>query len=176
MKNYFPAALAVIICFLFFVSCQKLNSTFSALISKASGQGAGGPVSPGEDSILYSQPIPLDTANRMIQSYLTSIGYPGNNSEIRSWAFNADTLRNFLNTLDGQRVKYLKFFMAHTQSYINSGHYGQRPENILAADFTLIIAGVDSAGKYVLAKLYKPYDQCMPCPYNCIAKPLIHKD
>lgn len=176
MKNFFLSSLAFVLFLLCLDSCQKISSSLSALMNKAkaSGQGAGSPVFPNGDSTLYSQPIPVDTANKMIQSYLTSIDYPDSNSEIRSWAFNADTLRNYLNSINGRHIRYVKFFMAHTLAYINSGHYGERPVKLDANDFTIVIVGVDSAGGYVLSGTAMPYDQSMPCPYHCVAKPLIH--
>ena len=177
MKNLFLTAFAVIICLLMFSSCKKLGASFASMMKKAEAQTQGGaPGSPGEGSALYSQPIPVDSANRMIQSYLTSIGYPEENMEIRSWAFDADTLRNYLNSEEGQHIKHIKFFMAHTLGYINSGHYGERPDKMYADDFTVIIAGLDSTGNYVLNKLDMPYDQSLPCPYRCVGENLIHND
>src|SRR5690606_8048607 len=68
---------------------------------------------------LYSQPIALDTANRMIASYVASVGYPQRDTAVRSLAFSADTLRAYLSD---SRITSLEFYLAHQLSYLNSGN------------------------------------------------------
>lgn len=174
MKNYFPAMAAIA---LFFAcsSCKQFNS-LSDLLPGTKVQAQGAASLPGIDEMKYSQPIPVDTSNKMIMSYLRSIEYETNKKAIRSWAFNADTLRRYLNEGKGKNIMTMKFMLAHTLTYINSGHYGERPsplDNNHA--LTIVLVGVDSTGNYVLNEEDMDYDQCMPCPENCIGSPTIAK-
>lgn len=154
-------------------ACKQFNS-FSDLLPGTKVQAQGAVSLPGPEEIKNSQPIPVDTANKMIMSYLRSIEYETHPKAIRSWAFNADTLRHYLNENKGKKIITMKFMLAHTLPYINSGHYGERPsplDNNHA--ITIVLAGVDSLGSYVLNDEFMPYDQCLPCPENCIGSPTI---
>src|SRR5690606_9809507 len=81
----------------------------------------------------FSESIPIDTANRMIQSYLTGVGYPAVDTAIRSLIFDADTLRAYL---ANPNIVTLKVMLAHKQSYIHSRHEGTgsglNPEALLS--------------------------------------------
>src|ERR1051325_2256176 len=44
----------------------------------------------------YSQAISVDEANDMIQSYLTSVGYPQQDNSLRALVFDAQVLRSYL--------------------------------------------------------------------------------
>lgn len=118
----------------------------------------------------YSRFLELDSANRMIRSYLNGIDYRVNTNETRSLLFNADTLRKYLNDPTGQRVKTVKFFLAHNWDYILSGREGlrHRPnDNAL----TLVIVGVDENGNYVPppGRRHGGFDFCQACPSRCVA-------
>lgn len=111
----------------------------------------------------YSQSIPVDTANRMISSYLNSVGYPTTDVALRSLSFDADTLRAYL---ANPNIVTVKFMLAHRQSYISSdgyGHSGGLKPNAI----TLIIVGMNAEDKYVLNKNNGVYDHMYPCPSNC---------
>src|SRR4051812_12489483 len=58
----------------------------------------------------YSSTICIDTANKMIGSYLQSVGYPQKDTSIRALSFDADTVRNYLADTS---IKTLKFYLAH---------------------------------------------------------------
>jgi len=122
--------------------------------------------SPTYDPLIlgYSMPIPDDTANRMIMSYLTSIDYTVNTNETRSLLFNADTMRHYLADTS---IKEIKFFLAHNQEYINSGNEGQRPKPNMNA-LTIIPVGLDLSGNYVHPIPGMVYDRLQPCPDFCI--------
>lgn len=138
----------------------------------ASSAQTGNPEETGSNGD-YSTLISIDTANRMIKSYLNSIDYKVNTKEIRSWSFNANVLRTYLNSEKGKDITDVRFFLAHTMSYIMSGHEGQRlPDD--SHGLTLIIIGVDSTGKEVYTTLNKAYNHCMPCPEKCYNGDLLH--
>lgn len=111
----------------------------------------------------YSKPVSIDSANIMISSYLVSIKDSINKEALRSLFYNADVLKDFLNS--NQDIQKLKFVFAHTQEYINAGHYGQLPDSNSHA-VTLVIVGVNSKGDYVYCN-NMALDFCQPCPSNC---------
>lgn len=113
----------------------------------------------------HSQPIPLDTANRMIESYLTSQGYPGNEEALRSISIDADTLRAYL---QDSRITTIKLMVAHQPAYINSGGY-QKNAGLSSSAMTMVLVGVDEANKPVLNKSNGVYDQFSLCPKLCDA-------
>lgn len=113
--------------------------------------------------------IPVDTANRMILSYLNGINYRINTNETRSFTTDPESLISYLSD---SRIKTVKIFLAHNLDYINSGHEGERPvpnENAI----TLIIAGLDSAEHYVTDIDRGLYDQLAPCPDQCIGSKFV---
>jgi len=114
----------------------------------------------------YFGEVDVDTANRMIMSYLNSINYGVNTDAPRALVYDAEILRNYLNDTSKGKIRYVKFMFAHTMDYINSGHEGQKPganENAL----TMVIVGYDANNNYVLTRNNKVRDNCMPCPANC---------
>jgi hypothetical protein len=148
-----------------FLGCQKepnenINNTAGNL-SGPSYRGNHLPAMRMGDQ--YSQPITRDTANRMIQSYLTSINYPQNQEGLRSLAIDADTLRAYLKD---NNIVTLKFMIAHRPEYINSGNYGVNAGGDLQA-LTLIVVGVDEGDKYIYARENFVYEHLQPCPTYC---------
>ena len=113
----------------------------------------------------YSQSISLDTANRMLESYLTSVGYPAVDTAIRSLSFDADTLRVYLENRD---IVTLKFMVAHRSDYINSGRNG-KPGGMKPDALTLIVVGLNDDQQTVLNNRGGVYDHLMPCPAQCPA-------
>jgi hypothetical protein len=115
----------------------------------------------------YSQPISLDTANRMIGSYLASVGYPYRDTAVRSLSFDADTLRSYL---ADSRITTLEFVLAHQLSYINGGsnrwgkNIGMKPGAL-----TIIAVGLDDAGMVIKNSSNGVYEHAAPCPNICAA-------
>ncbi len=114
----------------------------------------------------YSKSISLDTANRMISSYLQSVGFTnGIDSAVRSLAFDADTLRSYLSD---PNITSLEFFLAHQQAYLNADisrfgkNIGMRPGAL-----TVICVGIDNDGKVVRNSSNGVYEHAFPCPTAC---------
>lgn len=112
----------------------------------------------------YSQPIAIDTANRMIRSYVTGMGYPAQDTALRSLSFDADTLRAYLND---PKIVTLKFYIAHQQAYMNTaGGYGKNA-GMKPGAITLVIAGLDNSEHIVRNSSNGVYEHTRPCPNNC---------
>ena len=116
----------------------------------------------------YSRYIPVDSANKMISSYLNSINYQQNDTDLRSLIFNADSLVAYLTTA---KLANVKLMFAHTLDYINNGGQDQYA-GYQSGALTLVVAGYDTSGNYV----YYSYpgtntkmvlENSMPCPINC---------
>ena len=114
---------------------------------------------------LYSQPIKIDTANRMIASYLESVGYPQVDTAVRSLSFDADTLRSYLLN---PSITTMRFYLGHQLSYLNGGNerfgkdIGMRPGAL-----TIIAVGINDNGQVVRNSTNGVYEHAMPCPYSC---------
>lgn len=106
--------------------------------------------------------IPVDSANRMIQSYLNSIGNDA--GDLKSLIFDADSLRALLS--DQPQIKKVRLFFAHTLSYINSGGEGQ-PCGYRSGELTIVIAGYNTSGNYLFYPAGKVPDTGIPCPSSC---------
>ena len=120
----------------------------------------------------YMQSIPIDTANSMIKSYLTSVNYPEMDTAIRSFNFDADTVRAYLNSHTS--IVTVKFMFAHQPTYISSGNYGKY-SGMNPNAMTMVIVGLNSNNEYVLSSTNGMYDHFRPCPNFCHvnATPLI---
>ncbi|RZL20416.1 MAG: hypothetical protein EOO89_00235 [Pedobacter sp.] len=114
----------------------------------------------------FSKPVLIDSANRMIQSYLTSIQPEINTDEIRSLIFDANLLRIYLNDSSNGKIENLKMILAHKLSYINSGHFGQRPDSNSNA-LTLVLIGYGANGNYIYYDQNHALNICQPCPREC---------
>jgi hypothetical protein len=108
--------------------------------------------------------ITIETANEMISSYLSSINFTANDSDVFSYTINADSLRAYLADAS---IKNIKIIMAHSMAYINAGHVGQNAGYQTGA-LTLILAGYNSSGNYVYYN-GMVMDHAAPCPYTCPA-------
>lgn len=110
--------------------------------------------------------IRVDSANKMIQSYLTSIAIDtpsGSAPELNSLIMNADLLRDYLSD---PSIKEVKVMFAHTLSYINDGNQG-KPASYRSDALTIIFAGYDRAGNYIFSREKMVPNHAMPCPRNC---------
>jgi hypothetical protein len=113
----------------------------------------------------YSQPIAIDSANKMIGSYLESVGWPSVDTTVRSLSFDADTLRNYLKDKD---ITTVRFYLGHQLSWLNGGgsrfgkNIGMSPGKL-----TIIMAGLDDEGAIVRNRANGVYEHAMPCPNNC---------
>jgi hypothetical protein len=113
-----------------------------------------------------SEQIVADSANKMIKSYLTSINYTTNDTNLRSLIFDAAQLRDYLNSTSAGEIARVKIMFAHTLAYINSGHKNQ-PAGYKPGALTLVIAGIDESGNYVYIDENEVLDFSMPCPTSC---------
>jgi hypothetical protein len=106
--------------------------------------------------------IPLDSANKMISSYLGSLSsLPPDN--VVSFSFNASDLKDYLQS--DSTITNVKISLAHTLDYINSG--GQYiPAGYQSGALTLIIAAYDQNGNYRFFNS-TVMDHGRPCPSNC---------
>jgi hypothetical protein len=107
--------------------------------------------------------ISPDSANRMISSYLNSIGSTSNDSNLTSLIINADSLRAYLYNTN---IKHVKIMFAHKLSYINAGRGGQNAgfsKNALTA----ILVGFDASDNYIYNDKGQVMDNMTPCPHNC---------
>lgn len=114
----------------------------------------------------WFQFIPMDSANKMIGSYLNSIHYNDNDTDLRALIVSADQLRQYMDDTAGGKVKYLKLFFAHTLDYIAAGH-GNQPAGYKSGALTLVVAAYDSSGSYIYHDENKVLEYCMPCPNSC---------
>jgi hypothetical protein len=148
-------------------SCQNTESS-----SAPAGEETNEVVEPDQQFTtltadpLYSLPISIDTANRMIQSYLTSVNAPATNTFMRSMLINADTLRNYINDTSHGKIASIKLFLSHQLTWINSGHYGVRAGTKSNA-FALVLVGLDASGHYIYNRNNMVYEHLQPCPYHC---------
>jgi hypothetical protein len=168
MKNYATILMSII---LFSSACKKdSNPTEPLNVSGTSSGGAGN--YGGRPSLQfrysgadYSQAISIADANSIIQSYLTSIDYPNNDSDLRSLTFDADTLRSYLNDTSHGRIVTLKFMLAHTSAYAQNS-YG-KPAGLKANAMTLVIVGLDENDRYIYNRDNMVYEHFYPCPTEC---------
>jgi len=146
MKLYFK--LLIIVSSFGFISCHN-NVTNSK--------------STNENCSSVNAYIPIDSANKMISSYLNSIHYQNNDTDVRSFIVDANALRCYLNSEEGQHVSNLKISLAHNitttysvDSNVNCGYNGKH--------LTIVITGFDTLGNYVIYPRGLCYDrtQCKP--------------
>jgi hypothetical protein len=148
-----------------FYSCKKDEST-QAETAKEEGaaqvqNGGGGYYTMNYSILTDSNLIPIDTANKMISSYIKSL--QDNDGNLHSLILNAETLRQYLKD---SSIKEVKVIFAHKLSYINSGHEGE-PAGLKSNALTIILAGYRSDGTYVLSQGYKVPNRARPCPNAC---------
>src|ERR1043165_4591049 len=98
-------------------------------------------------SSAYSQPIAVDSANKMIGSYLESVGYPYVDTTIRSLAFDADTLRAYL---QDKSITTVKFYLGHQLGWLDGDatRYGKNI-GMTPGKLTIICVGLDDNGNVI---------------------------
>ncbi len=113
-----------------------------------------------------SQFIPVDSANKMINSYLMSINGYASDTALDCIIVDADMLRAYLDDSCNGKIAKVKLMLAHTLDYINNGnagvYCGYQPGAL-----TLLIAGYDAQGNYIVASGNTLLDHGMPCPAYC---------
>ena len=115
----------------------------------------------------FSVFIPVDTANKMLASYLTSINYSQNDTDLQSLTVDAGQLRSYLNAgTASDPITSIKLMFAHTLAFANSSRSGANAgykNNAL----TIIIAAVKANGDYVYYTGNTVLDYTAPCPTHC---------
>lgn len=139
-----------------FLACQQ-NSSSSSLSSNSTKNSIA--LRTDRDHF-----IPIDSANKMLNSFLRSTNAP-NDSSIRSYILDADQLREYLNDTSNGKITSIKIMMAHNLSYINCGNIGVNC-GYNPSGLTLIIAGVNESGNYVY-KSNQVMDNMTVCPTYC---------
>jgi hypothetical protein len=152
---------------------KKTLPFFAALIFLFSchGNGHGGHGNNDSGSCMgsgsTSQYISIDSANKMIKSYLASIPDSMADSNLECVIISADSLRRLVDGTSTSKPTYIKLTFAHTLNYINAGNYG-KPCGMKPNAMTVIVSGFTATGNYI----YQPYnnmvlDNGTPCPANC---------
>ncbi len=98
--------------------------------------------------------IPVDTANEYINRFLANYFHTGK-APVKSMILDAGLLRNYLANAEIQNIK----FMLGERTVSESG--------IDKQVFTLVVAGYDAAGNYILTTDGNILDNTMPCPTDC---------
>ena len=110
--------------------------------------------------------IPIDSANKMISSYINSIDYKNNDSDLVSVRVNAQDLRKMLNDMVGsETITEVQIKLAHTLNYINDGHANQ-PAGYNKDALTFVLIGINAQGDYVNAGT-AVLNHSIPCPTSC---------
>jgi len=123
------------------------------------------------DNYPFSSFIPIDSGNKMISSYLASIHSDMNDTDLRSFSINADTLREYLSDT---RIRKVRIMLAHTLEYINEGNFG-KPAGYVNGNIGFIVVGIDANGNYVYRNNNLVLDHMTQCPTNCddVSSPLL---
>lgn len=142
-------------------SCKKDKAPEAA--NEGASETIGGSTAMTYTVLTDPNLIPVDTANKMISSYLRSLD--GSDDNLRSLILNAETLRQYLKD---SSIKKIKVMFAHTQNYINSGHGGEA-SGMKSGSLTIVLVGFGSDGNYVYppGDSNKVIDRATPCPTNC---------
>lgn len=94
--------------------------------------------------------VPVATANGYITQYIDDYYTPGI-MPVKSLIMDAGLLRDYLSNTDITNVKFM---------------LGVRPFG-MGETITLVVAGYDVDGNYVLTDSGEVLDQANPCPTNC---------
>jgi len=120
------------------------------------------PLAPGEDTAF----IAVDSANKMIKSYLASIQATSNDTNLHSLIIDANALREYLTAGSGTSISHMKIMLAHRLDYINEGGNGVRC-GYKGDGLTVVLAGYSDDGSYIYFPTNRVLDQAMPCPHSC---------
>lgn len=160
-KMIIPAMLALTV----FAACQ--NGENNQQHNKEAATDAAQPTAlmgTSDSTDTCASDIPVDSANKMISSYISSLNGNQDNKNLYSLIVDAKCLRTYLN--NNPQVTNVKLMFAHTLSYINSGHQGQTA-GYKSGELTMVIAGYDANGNYVLINGNEVMDNLQPCPQYC---------
>lgn len=114
-----------------------------------------------------SQAIPVDTANRMIRSYVNGNISADSTPTLNSVFVDAKLLRKYLDSIPlASQITHIKIMFAHTLSYINNGDSNTNAKYRPNA-LTLILAGVDAEGNYIVLPGNQVMNRVFPCPPDC---------
>lgn len=109
-----------------------------------------------------SHMISLDSANRMIRSYLGSLDSTATVANLQSVVFDATQLRYYLSDT---AISQVKISLAHKLQYINAGNQNT-PAGYRSDALTLVISAVDRSGNYIFPG-NQVMDYAMQCPILC---------
>lgn len=154
---------------------KKTISIFALMLSLASCQSTEEQTTKTDDGAAKSVAtlmsgtssfISVDSANKMLNSYLNSISYQTNDSDIRSMTFNAADLRRLLDSMqNSSTISEVQIKFAHKLKYINDGH-GNQPAGYNKDALTLLLIGVNASGDYV-NQATSIINHGRPCPNTC---------
>ena len=171
-KNQF---VLIVVVLMFMMSCTNGEQDKSKMegADTATALNAGGALGSGGSADSFSAFIPKDSANKMITSYLNSIGDSsssgtGNDTDLRSLIVDVKALNSYINqtSTTGFVPVKMKMFFAHTLEYINSGH-GNQKCGYRSGKLTMVLALYDSAGNYIYMNGNSVLDNMQPCPQSC---------
>jgi|SRR5690606_8545450 hypothetical protein len=106
--------------------------------------------------------IPIHTANTMIESFIESL--PSNtDTNVKSWILQADALRELL---ADNEIVMVKVMLAHNEEWIDTKGDGI-PVGYNNEALTIVLAGADKDGNYVLPEEPVAINKARPCPPSC---------
>lgn len=115
----------------------------------------------------FSRFIPADTANKMLSSYLQSINYTHNDTDLQSLIIDVKQLRRYIDSMPGSdTISYLKLMFSHTLGYANSSKANTNAGYNSNA-LTIIMAACSANGYYMLYSQNTVLDYARPCPPIC---------
>ena len=136
-------------------------------LSACHEQGPAQPKTTSADS--YSHFIVVDTANKMLNSYLNSINYTDNDTDVQSLIVDVHQLRKYIDSIPGSdTISHIKLMFAHTLNYANSSHAGTNAGYNSNA-LTVIISAYGPNGTYMFYSGNMVLDYTQPCPPICPA-------
>ena len=151
MKNYIIAGMVLMATV--FISCGDKHETKTSTEDAAIVTLAVAPY------------IEMDSANKMIGSYLNSINYTNNDTDVRSFVINMNQLRAYCDS-SASPISHVKVMFGHTLQYINSGK-GNHNAGYRSGALTVVIAAYNSSGDYFYINGDEVMDYSAPCPTNC---------
>lgn len=95
--------------------------------------------------------VTVTAANQYIADFITNYFTPGT-VPVKSMILDAGLLRTYLSNTNIQNVKFM---------------LGERPIGTNEKTLTLIVAGYDADGNYVLTQDGMVLDHLAPCPHQC---------
>ncbi|HVW99813.1 MAG TPA: hypothetical protein VHA52_05200, partial [Candidatus Babeliaceae bacterium] len=106
--------------------------------------------------------ISIDSANKMLGSYLNSINYTTNDTDLQSMVIDVASLRKYIDSMPGSdSITQLKLMFAHTLNYATL--HANTNAGYKSGALTIIIAASSVHGNYVLYN-NQVMDYSSPCP------------